>query len=91
MTGHIRRRGERSWEIKFDLGTDPLTGKRLTLYHSVKGTKREAKAELTKLKADADQKKYIEQTKLTVNGFLARWKADWADLNLSKKAAESCA
>src|SRR5262249_12568560 len=30
MKGHIRRRGERSWELKFDLGTDPLTGKRFT-------------------------------------------------------------
>ena len=40
MTGHVRRRGTRSWEIKFDLGTDPLTGRRLTRYHSVKGTKR---------------------------------------------------
>ena len=42
MTGHIRRRGENSWELKFDLGTDPQTGKRLTRYHSFKGTKREA-------------------------------------------------
>jgi hypothetical protein len=29
MSGHIRRRGERSWEIKFDLGIDPVTAKRL--------------------------------------------------------------
>jgi hypothetical protein len=27
MKGHIRRRGERSWELKFDLGRDP-SGKR---------------------------------------------------------------
>jgi hypothetical protein len=53
MTGHIRRRGQRSWEIKFDLGTDPATGKRLTRYHSFKGTKREAEAELIRLKAGA--------------------------------------
>jgi hypothetical protein len=25
MTGHIRRRGERSWELKFDIGADPVT------------------------------------------------------------------
>ena len=24
MSGHIRRRGERSWELKFDTGVDPL-------------------------------------------------------------------
>jgi hypothetical protein len=37
MTGHVRRRGKSSWELKFDLGNDPLTGKRLTRYHSSKG------------------------------------------------------
>jgi hypothetical protein len=51
MTGHIRRRGKGSWEIKFDLGTDPATGKRQTRYHSVKGTKKDAQAELS---LDAD-------------------------------------
>ena len=28
MRGNISRRGKRSWRIKFDLGTDPVTGKR---------------------------------------------------------------
>ncbi len=28
--GHIRPQGEGSWEIKFDLGPDPLTGHRVT-------------------------------------------------------------
>ena len=45
MTGHIRRRGERSWELKFDLGADPLTGKRRIRYASFKGTKRDAEVE----------------------------------------------
>jgi hypothetical protein len=31
MSGHIRRRGARSWELKFDLGRHPVTGKRETL------------------------------------------------------------
>jgi integrase len=88
MTGHVRRRGERSWEIKFDLGTDPKTGKRLTRYHSFKGTKREADAELTKLKACADVGTYVDQAKTTVSEFLTRWLADWVELNLSKKTVE---
>ena len=25
--GHIRQRGQRSWELKFDLGRDVVTGK----------------------------------------------------------------
>jgi hypothetical protein len=39
MTGHIRRRGARSWELKFDPGTDPATAVRRIRYHSFKGTK----------------------------------------------------
>ncbi len=46
MTGHIRRRGESCWELKFDVGTD-VSGKRQIRYHSFKGTKREAQADLT--------------------------------------------
>jgi hypothetical protein len=26
MTGHVRRRGERSWETKFDFPADPAHG-----------------------------------------------------------------
>jgi hypothetical protein len=50
--GHIRRRGARSWELKYDIGRDPLTGRRQIRYASVKGTRREAQAELTKLVHD---------------------------------------
>jgi len=46
MTGHIRRRGANSWEIKFDVGTDPLTGRRRTRYATFKGAKRAAEVEL---------------------------------------------
>ena len=30
--GHIRQQGKGSWELKFDLGRDALTGKRITKY-----------------------------------------------------------
>jgi len=76
MTGHIRRRGERSWELKFDLGTDPVTGKRLTRYHSFKGTKREAVADLVRLKAGADRGEYVDPSKETLADFLDRWEGD---------------
>lgn len=46
MTGHIRRRGKQSWELKFDAGNDAVTGKRKIRYQSFKGTKREAEIEL---------------------------------------------
>src|SRR5947207_1602264 len=87
MTGHIRRRGNRSWEIKFDLGTDPLTGKRLTRYHSFKGTKREAETELIRLKAGADKGEYVDPSKLTLAHFLDRWET-WKASQVSPKTLE---
>jgi integrase len=87
MTGHIRPRGERCWEIKFDLSTDPATGKRLTRYHSFKGTKREAEAELVRLKAGADRGEYIDASKETLSQFLDRWEI-WASTQVSAKTAE---
>lgn len=87
MTGHVRRRGEHSWELKFDLGVDPLTKKRLTRYHSFKGTKREAEAEMIRLKAAANKGEYVDPSKETVAGFLDRWEA-WATTQVSGKTLE---
>jgi integrase len=88
MTGHVRRRGKGSWELKFDLGTDPLTRKRLTRYHSVKGTKREAdEAELVRLKAGVDRGEYVDPSKLTLAEFLDRWEA-WVATQVSAKTLE---
>jgi integrase len=87
MTGHVRRRGARSWEIKFDLGTDPLTGKRMTRFHSVKGTKREAETELVRLKAGADRGEYVDPSKATLSDFLDRWET-WAAGQVSAKTLE---
>jgi hypothetical protein len=87
MTGHIRPRGERSWELKFDVGID-ASGKRQVRYHSFKGTKREAQAELTRLLADAQKGNYVDPSKVTVAEFLERWERDWAGTNLSPKTVE---
>ena len=88
MSGHIQRRGERSWRLKFDLGRDPITGKRETRYHTFKGTKREAHAELTRLTAEALRGTYVDATPETVSGFLDRWDRDWASTHVSPKTVE---
>src|SRR5881397_4061320 len=88
MTGHIRRRGKSSWKLKFDIGADPVTGKRLTRYHSFKGTKREAEAELVRLKAGADAGTYIDPSKVTLSEFIGRWLRDWAPANVTPKTIE---
>ena len=87
MSGHIRRRGKRSWQIKFDLGRDD-TGKRQTRYHNYVGTRRGAEAELTRLTAEALRGSYVDATAETVSGFLKRWDRDWASTHVSPKTAE---
>jgi integrase len=88
MTGHIRQGGEGTWELKFDLGTDPLTGRRRIRYSSFKGTKREAKAELVRLLHTANTGAVLDPSKATLREFLDRWDRDWANSNVSPKTAE---
>ena len=64
MKGHIRQRGERSFELKFDAGRGPATGKRKVQYHSFKGTKREAQIKLAALIASVGKGTYVEPQKV---------------------------
>jgi len=85
--GHIRQRGKRSWEIKFDLGNDPITGERITRYVNFKGSKREAQAELTRLLNSKNEGSYVDPTKMTVGEYLDHWLAVYADRQLAAKTA----
>lgn len=87
MTGHVRRRGERSWELKYDVGTD-ASGGRKTRYASFKGTKKDAEIELAKLVTAAAQGEQVDPSKITVSEFLDRWERDWAASNVSPKTLE---
>ena len=88
MTGHVRRRGERSWELKFDLGTDPLTGKRRIRYVAFKGTKRAAEIELARLVSMNAAGEGVDPSKSTVAEFVDRWERDWATANVGPKTLE---
>ena len=76
MKGHIRQRGKHSWAVKLDIGRDPVTGKRRTRWHTVRGTKRDAQRELNRLLHELDTGAYVEPNKLTVTEFLRRWLKD---------------
>ena len=71
MNGSIRKRGQNSWQLIFDLprGAD---GKRKQARHTVHGTKREAEAKLRELLAERDKGGYVAPTKETIEAFLAR-------------------
>ena len=78
MTGHVRRRGKSSWELKFDAGKD-ATGKRIVRYHSFRGTKREAQYKLAELIAAVGSDSYVKPSKVTiadyVRGRIEQWEA----------------
>ena len=88
MTGHIRRRGAKSWELKFDAGADPLTGKRRIRYHSFKGTKRDAEIELARLVSENASGAGVDPSQATISEFLDRWDNDWAASNVEGKTIE---
>ncbi|MPZ40381.1 MAG: tyrosine-type recombinase/integrase [Rhizobiales bacterium] len=88
MTGHIRRRGKNSFELKFDAGRDPATGKRRIRYHSFKGGKRAAELELVRLVAEHDAGNSVDPSRVTVAEFFDRWDRDWASANVSPKTLE---
>jgi integrase len=88
MIGHIRRRGERSWELKFDIGRHPSTGKRQIRYHSFKGTKRQAESELTRLIAQNAGGEGVDPSKQNIAETIERWDRDWLSLNVGPKSLE---
>jgi integrase len=85
--GHIRQRSHRSWELKFDLGRDPVTGKRISRFVTFQGTKREAQAELNRLLNRRNEGTYVDPTKMTVEEYLAHWLAVDVDRRVAAKTA----
>ena len=77
MKGHIRPRGKKSWELKFDAGRNPATGERKIQYHSFRGTKRAAQDKLSELLASIGKGDYVEPSKLTVAQYLRSRVAQW--------------
>lgn len=89
MRGNITRRGKQSWRLKFDASTrDTATGKRDIRYLTVRGTKREAEAELARILSEIEYGTFVEPAKLTVAEYLERWLADQAQHRVSGKTFE---
>ena len=83
MTGSIRRRGRRSWELNFDLGRDPVTGARLRRFVTVKGTRRDAERALAEAIHRHNTGLDVAYGKMTVAQYLRRWLSDYAETNVS--------
>jgi integrase len=79
MRGNITRRGKFSWRIKFDAGTEG--GKRVTRYVTVRGTRKGAEVELSRLLNDAHKGTLVDPSKITVAAYLRSWLDGQTDLS----------
>src|SRR5262249_2281517 len=80
MKGHLQRRGERSWRLKYDIVGD---GGRQTRYVTLHGTRKQAQAQATKILAGVASGLHVDPSTETVAQFIERWLRDWADANVS--------
>ena len=53
MRGNIAKQGREGWQLKFNIKRD-ASGKRKTIYVTVRGKRQDAQRELTRLLAEAD-------------------------------------
>ncbi len=89
MRGNITRRGARSYRLKYDAGErDRATGARLIEYVTVRGTRKDAERELTRILTALDKGTHIEPHKLTVAEYLERWLVDHAKHRVAAKTFE---
>ena len=60
--------------LKFEGGErDPLTGSRKTRYVTVRGAKKDAQRELTRLLGQVENATAVEPSRITVGGYLKEW------------------
>jgi integrase len=88
-TGHVRARGKNSWELKFDAGRDPATGRRKIRYVSFRGGKRAAQARLAELIAAVNTGSFVDPARTTVAELVAERIALWRNSGrISAKTSE---
>jgi integrase len=72
-TGHIRQRTPGSWEVRYNLGRDPATGKRRIATATVRGNRRDAEKELRRLLRTLDLNEHVNPNRMTVLEWLTVW------------------
>ena len=76
-TGHLKPRenkdGSKSYQIVIELDRDPVTGKRIRQYKSVKGTKKQANAILHDLLAQYNSGNIVNATTMTLGSWFDQW------------------
>ena len=73
MRGTIRQRSKGSWTIQVYAGKDPVTGKKMRVARTIRGTKKQAELALAKLIQSVETGVDFDATKMTFAKYSARW------------------
>ena len=85
--GTIEQRSPGSFRLRYTLGSDHVTGKRRTATATVRGTRKDAERELTRLLRAIDTEEHVDPTRITVRQWLETW-LDTVRAEISPKAHE---
>jgi integrase len=73
MRGTVQRRGKGSWRVRASAGFHPITGKRVEISRSVKGTRRDAEHALTALLREIDTGNAFDPGRITMSDLVSRY------------------
>lgn len=80
---HLRKKGERKWQIVLNVGINPITGKPKRKTKVVNSTKTKAVEIMYKLAGKYENDVYDEDVEITVKEYLVRWLKEYAKNNVS--------
>ena len=87
MRGHIRRKGEHSWQITLDTGNG-ADGRRHRVYETVRGGRRDAQRRLNELLVNLEKGIYTPPGRLTVGEHLHNWLEGYVKTNCSQRTLD---
>lgn len=73
MKGHLRERRAGVWEVLYDVGPDPMTGKRRQRSKTVHGTREDAEVEAEKITTELEEGRHAAGGRQTLAGFAEEW------------------
>lgn len=85
--GYLRKRGDRSWQIVYDVPR-AADGKRRQRFETVHGNKRQAEARLAQVLDSLRRDRYVTPTNITLADFLGQFLRDYAEVNCRPRTVQ---
>lgn len=69
----INKNGTVTYQVVFEMGTDPVTGKRERIYKTVKGTRKQAQAVMDKMKVELERGYVYDPSAMKLGDWILQW------------------